>query len=152
MQWSRAFLEMLKQTFYQWIHQFYEVRAVWINPNKRVRPLFVCPRRDVWRLVFMFTRCIAYITPPHTSHLVRCTVSCVRSAATYVKCTRILEPIQGLARYRVRFVTFSAPHLSSQDLWCFAAFLTSAVSTFSILLSQVQLNRNISVIILLSTI
>lgn len=151
MQWSRAFLEILKQTFYQWIHQFYEVRAVWINPNKRVRPLFVCPRRDVWRLVFMFARCIAYITPPHTSHLVRCTVSCVRSAATYVKCTRILEPIQGLARYRVRFVTFSAPHLSSQDLWCFAAFLTSAVSTFSIQLSQVQLNRNISVIILLST-
>lgn len=148
MQWSRKSIEICINKPFTNEYSFtkFNVRAVWINPNKRVRPMlngvFVCPRRDVWGLVFMFARCIAYITSPHTSHLVRSsvqfTVSCVRSAATYVKCTRILEPIQGLARYRVRFVTFSrgtSPHLSSQDLWCFVVFLTSTVSTFSIQLS-----------------
>lgn len=34
--------------------------------------VFVCPRRDV----FMFARCIAYITSPHTSHLVRSSELC----------------------------------------------------------------------------
>lgn len=94
--------------------------------------VFVCPRRDVWGLVFMFARCIAYITSPHTSHLVRSsvqyTVSCVRSAATYVKCTRILEPIQGLARYRVRFVTFSrgtSPIFARFMMLCSLSYLDS---------------------------